>query len=103
MIKHIVLCKLKEFAEGKSKTDNALMLKHEIESLALKIAVIRKLEVGVNFNPGQDAYDLSVIAEFASKKDLETYSNHPEHQRVVAILRRLRDSRVVVDYEMRES
>ena len=100
MIKHIILLKLKESAEGKPKSDNALFLKRELESLASKIKEIRKLEVGVNFNTGQDAYDLALISEFATKEDLDTYQIHPEHQRVAAIVRRLRDSRVVVDYEM---
>jgi hypothetical protein len=100
MIKHIVLWKLKENVEGKLKADNARMLKRELESLPGKIKEIRTFEVGINFSTEQDAYDLSLIAEFANKNDLETYLNHPEHQRVVTILRRLRDSRIVVDYEV---
>jgi hypothetical protein len=100
MIKHIILLKLKDSAEGKTKAENATMLKRELESLASKIKEIRKLEVGINFNTGQDAYDLGLVSEFANKNDLDVYQNHPEHQRVAAILRRLRDYRVVVDYEL---
>lgn len=99
MIKHIVLWKLKELAGGKSKVDNALTLKHELETLASKIAVIRKFEVGINFSTVQDAYDLALISEFATKEDLDTYQNHAEHQRVAGILKRLRETRIVVDYE----
>ncbi len=100
MIKHIVVWKLKEEAEGKTKIENALMLKRELESLTRKIKEIRKLEVGINFNTVQDAFDLGLVSEFANKNDLEVYQNHPEHQRVAGLLRRLRESRVVVDYEM---
>jgi hypothetical protein len=100
MIKHIVVWKLKESAGGKSKHENAQMLKRELEGLTCAIREIRKLEVGINFNSAQDAYDLALIAEFADKKDLDTYQNHPEHQRIVGILRQHRDSRIVVDYEM---
>ncbi len=99
MIKHIVLLKLKERAEGKSKADNASMLKHALESLALKIEVIRKFEVGVNFNTAPDACDLALVSEFDTKEDLDTYQNHPEHQRVVEVLRRLRETKIVVDHE----
>ncbi|HEY6951021.1 MAG TPA: Dabb family protein [Bacteroidota bacterium] len=100
MIKHVVLLKLKESAEGKSKSENASMLKRELEALPGKIAVIRSFEVGTSFNTDADAYDLSIIAEFANKQDLATYTNHPDHQRVVAILRRVRESKIVVDFEM---
>jgi Stress responsive A/B Barrel Domain. len=100
MIKHIVVWKLKEEAKGKPKSENAVMLKHELESLTPKIKEIRKFEVGINFNTQQDAYDLGLVSEFANKDDLDTYLNHPEHQRVAGIVRRVRESRIVVDYEM---
>ncbi len=100
MVKHIVLWKLKEQAEGKSKSENAAKLKRELEALASKIKEIRKLEVGINFNTGQDAYDLGLVSEFASREDLDMYQKHPEHQRFVTIVRGLRDSRIVLDYEM---
>lgn len=80
--------------------ENALLLKRELESMTAKIKEIRSLEVGMNFNDDQDAYDLVLVTEFARKEDLEVYQNHPEHQRVVAILRRLRETRVVVDYKI---
>jgi phosphoenolpyruvate carboxylase len=99
MIKHIVLWKLKEHAEGKSKAENARMLKRELESLPSAIPVIRKFEVGINFNPASDAHDLALVSEFATKEDLNTYQNHAEHQRVAGILKRLRETRIVVDYE----
>jgi len=99
MIKHIVVWKLKERAEEKSKAENARLLKRELESLVGKIPAIRKFEVGINFNPTPDAYDMSVVSEFATKEDLDGYLNHPEHQRVAGLLKRLRDTRIVVDYE----
>jgi hypothetical protein len=100
MIKHIVVWKLKEEAEGRPKVDNSIMLKRELELMSKRIKEIQKLEVGINFNSGQDAYDLSLYSEFASRQDLEAYQNHPEHLRVVALLRKVRDARVVVDYEI---
>ncbi len=99
MIKHIIVLKLKDNAGGKSKADNAQMLKREFEGMMGKIGEIRRLDVGINFNSTPDAYDMALTAEFESKKDLDIYQNHPEHQRIVAILRPLRETRIVVDYE----
>ncbi len=99
MVKHIVLLRLKERAQGSSKSDNVAMLKRELESLPSRIEEIVSFEVGENFNPSPDAYDLSVIAVFRSRKDLETYLRHPEHMKVVAVMNQVRDTRVLVDYE----
>lgn len=99
MIKHVVVWKLKDHAEGKSKADNARYLKVELESLVSKIPMIRKFEVGINDNPASDAYDMALVSEFATKEDLVSYQNHPAHQRFAAILSRLRETKIVVDYE----
>ncbi len=47
MIKHIVLWKLKDNVGGKSKLENALRLKKELESLNGKIPGMLLLEVGI--------------------------------------------------------
>ncbi len=99
MIRHIVVWKLKDRAEGRSKIENARILKRELESLVPKIHEIRELKVGVNCNTSGDAYDLALISEFGSQQDLDTYINHPEHQRVAGIVKGLRETRIVVDYE----
>ncbi len=100
MIKHIIVLKLKDQAEGRSKADNAVLLKRELASLTLTIKEIRKLEVGINLNTGEDAYDIGLVSEFANKSDLDVFQNNPEHQRVAGLVRRVRESRIVVDYEM---
>ncbi|WP_045517636.1 Dabb family protein, partial [Clostridium sporogenes] len=50
MIKHIVMWKLKEFAEGKSKLENANKIKMSLEDLQNKIDALKLIEVGVNIN-----------------------------------------------------
>ena len=100
MVKHIVCWTFKEQAEGKSKKENLRETKALLEGLKGKIKEVKHLEVGINFNPAPHAYDLALYAEFENKKDLLTYTNHPEHQRVVEHLGRVRDQRIVVDYEV---
>ena len=64
MIKHLVLWKLKESAEGKTRQENALELKAALEGLKGKVREIQALEVGLNFNPADTASDLSLYSEF---------------------------------------
>ena len=99
MVKHIVLWKLKDTAEGFGKIENARRIKSELEALRGKIAEIKALEVGLNFNDSAAAYDVALYSEFESREALDRYQKHPEHVRVAALVNRVREERVVVDYE----
>lgn len=100
MIKHIVMWKLKDFAEGASKVENANRIKILLEDLKDKIAEIRSVEVGVNVNPSDAAYDVVLYSEFENEEALSTYQNHPEHLKVGAFVGQVREDRVVVDYKI---
>ena len=98
MLKHIVLFKLKDSAAGAGKDQNARKLKAEIEALVGKIPQIVKMEVGINAVHSEAAYDVALYSEFSDKGDLETYQKHPEHMKVVDLVRTVAAGRVVVDY-----
>lgn len=99
MIKHIVMWKLKDFAEGKSKAENAVWIKRELEELTGKIPEIVRAEVGININGSVQAYDAVLYSEFAGLEELNRYQEHPEHKKVSAYIGKIRDGRTVVDYE----
>jgi len=100
MIKHIVMWKLKDFAEGAAKSENAQKIKVALEGLKGRIKEVRTLEVGVNFNDSADSYDIALYSEFASKEDLKRYQHHPEHIKVGDFVINLRLDRKVVDYQI---
>ncbi len=99
MIKHVVLWKLRDFAEGSTKEENAKKIKHELESLKGKITCIGALEVGINSMPSEASYDVALYASFATKQDLDQYLAHPEHQMIAQLIAKVREDRVVVDYQ----
>jgi hypothetical protein len=99
MIKHLVLWKLKENAEGKTRQENALELKAALEGLKGKVPEIQALEVGLNFNPADTACDLSLYSEFKTREDLEKYQKNPEHLKVVELVKKVTQERRVSDYE----
>jgi len=100
MIKHIVFWRLKDSALGKSKLDNSRELKAVLEGLKDKIDTIKEIEVGINVNNSEAAYDVALYSEFDSPGDLETYQKHPEHVKVVGFVNEIREERAVVDYEI---
>ncbi|MDB1955826.1 Dabb family protein [Clostridium tertium] len=100
MIKHIVMWKLKENAEGNTKEINSLEIKRQIESLKERIDKVLELEVGINFEESSQAYDVVLYSIFHSKDDLNYYQNHEEHLKVVNFIKKVIEERIVVDYEV---
>jgi len=99
MIKHIVMWRLKELADNATKRENAEKLKEKLESLRDKIEEIKGIEVGINVNPSEAAFDVVLYSEFENLEALKIYQNHPEHKKIVDFVSRIRTDRCVVDYE----
>lgn len=100
MVKHIVIWNLKESAEGRTKAQNLEEMKIQLESLKGKIETIEYLEVGINFNDTQDAYDIVLYSEFRDREGLDVYQKHPEHIKARDFIRKVRLEKKVVDYEI---
>ncbi len=98
MLKHIVMWKLKDIAEGKTKPENAKMMKVMLEGLKEKIAEIEHIEVGMNIIPSEAAFDVVLYSEFKDEKALGTYQKHPEHVKVAEFVGKIKEERFVVDY-----
>ena len=96
MIVHIVMFKFNE--ENKQK--NILIVKEELEALVKKIPELKCLEVGVDFNQSERAFDLSLYSTFTTKDDLKTYAVHPEHLKVVELIKKVITESKVVDYNL---
>ena len=98
MIRHIVFWTLQEEAEGRTKSENAVVMKQMLDSLKNSIPQIIELETGINFNTTDTAWDIALWSAFASNEDLDTYQKHPAHLKVVEFIRKIRNQRAVIDY-----
>lgn len=98
MLKHIVMWKFKDEAEGRTRKENALWMKEHLEDLIGKIPEILALEVGVNECVAESAYDAVLISSFENEAAMNSYKRNPLHQAVSAYCKKVRESRVVVDY-----
>ncbi|MDD1746855.1 MAG: Dabb family protein [Methanomassiliicoccales archaeon] len=98
MIRHVVLWRLKEQAEGRSRLENAKMIKVHLEALPDLVPEIRRLEVGADVLNEGSSWDLCLIVEFDDLEALKRYQDHPEHKRVAELVALTRDQRAVVDY-----
>ena len=99
MVKHIVMWKLKNEFEGKLKASVTLSLIMELEHLKEKIVQIKALKTALNNNPDNE-YDVLLEIEFETMEDLAIYVEHPEHKRIVEILKNIRELKASIDYVM---
>lgn len=100
MIKHIVMWKLKEETDGKSKKDNAKKMQELLEGLRGKIDGVKSIELGINLNNTTAAYDVVLYSEFDSMEALDAYQVHPEHVKAAGFVKSITIDRAVVDYEV---
>lgn len=98
MLKHIVMWKLKDEAEGATKAENAKKMQQMLEALPAKIPGVLALEVGLNVLDGPTASDVCLYSEFPSLEVMLAYQEHPEHQKCVAFIKGVVSERRAVDY-----
>ncbi len=100
MIRHIVMWKLKETAEGASREENALKLKEKLEGCRNIVPGILHLEVGLA-KPGlESTYDVVLVSDFTDKAALDAYQVHPTHEALKSFVGAVREVRQCVDYEV---
>lgn len=100
MIKHIVMWKLKDQAEGADKLANAREMKRRLDACAAIVPGQLKFEVMLA-QPGLEAtYDVVLYSEFADRAALQAYIEHPTHKAVVPFIGAVREGRQCMDYEI---
>ncbi len=100
MIRHIVMWKFKDSAEGRTKAENIELVKASLYALVGEIDEIKKMEIGVDITHSAASMDLALVTEFESMDTLRAYAIHPKHVKVAEYVGRVAESRVVLDYEM---
>lgn len=100
MLKHIVMWKLKQEAEGADKAANARKMKEMLDGCADLVPGILKFET-VIAQPGLEAtYDVVLYSEFVSKEALDAYQEHPRHVALKPFIGAIREARQCMDYEI---
>jgi quinol monooxygenase YgiN len=100
MIKHIVMWKLKEHAEGAERAVNARKMKDMLDACSNVVPGILKFEAAVA-QPGLEAtYDVILYSEFVDKAALDAYQEHPQHQALKPFFGAVREGRQCMDYEI---
>ena len=98
MIKHIVLWKFADEAEGHTGEENMDIVRERLTALLPMIPQIRSFEIGKDVLHSEMSYDMALIMTFDTLEDLQSYKMHPEHQKVSAYVKKVRIGRVSADF-----
>lgn len=99
MINHVVLFKLKEFENEDQKAVVRNKIKNALLSLKDKVEELKYIEVGQHYQLNSTSYDLCLITHFETLNDLDAYHIHPEHLKVVEVVKPNVAARATVDFE----
>ena len=100
MLKHIVMWKLADQAEGQGKTANLAQAKALLEGCANLVPGQGRLEVAVAAPGLECTYDLVLYSEFDDRAALDAYQVHPTHAPVKSFMRSVVVARQCMDYEI---
>ncbi|WP_440999409.1 Dabb family protein [Fodinibius sp. SL11] len=104
MIRHVVMWKLKEEAEGATKEKNAEKMKLILEGLKVNIDEIKNVEVGINISDDDDEagspYDVVLISDFETELDYTMYTRDENHKKAVKFINSVIKERHFVDYKV---
>lgn len=104
MIRHVVMWKLKDEAEGASKEKNAEKMKLILEGLKVNIDEIKSVEVGINITDEDEelgsAFDVVLISDFETELDYTMYTRNTHHKKAIDFINSVIDERHFVDYKV---
>ena len=100
MIQHVVLWKLADDAQGRSKDEIITQMRVQLSLLPALIPEIRSLSVVRNENPTDKNMDVALITSFDSLEDLSVYVTHPEHVKVGEFIASVVCARSAIDYQV---
>jgi len=83
-----------------NRASNLKIVEEKLNALVSKIDELKSIEVGIDFNQSDRAFDLSLYSTFDSKEDLKAYAVHEEHLKVVSLIKEVTSESKVVDYEV---
>ncbi len=96
MVRHIVLWRLAG-GSPEEKLERARGIKAALEGLNGKIPGMIHLEVGFDFGGTPESSDIALYSEFESREALDAYQEHPEHRKVMPLVKASRVERRCVD------
>ena len=100
MLRHIVMWKLKEQAEGADREHNKRQAKALLEACAKLHPGTLHFQVGLAQQGLECTYDVVLDSTFVDRAALAAYQNHPEHVAIKPFMKAIVAERQCMDFEV---
>lgn len=97
MIQHMVMFKLRADVSEAAFAE----LEQQLADLPRQIAEIESLDFGLDVVRSGRSFDFGLLAGFRDLEALKRYQEHPEHQKVLEILKTFAEQIIAVDFVAR--
>ena len=98
ILKHIVMWKSLDNAEGKTKAANMRFSAENLRTLVGVAPTLLRLSVGEDVLGSPASFDMALVADFKSVEDMLAYRDFPRHAEISNYIRRVISDRKVVDF-----
>ena len=96
---HMAMWKFKS-TTAEEKDAQAKGLAEDFQSMKSFVPGLLEVHAGANALEVDGAFDFAISMRFGTWADLETYNQHPEHQKIKIKMRDMRIERAQVDFEL---
>jgi quinol monooxygenase YgiN len=100
MLRHIVMWKLKEQAEGADRATNIAKARALLEACAQLEPGTLHFQVGTAQAGFECTYDLVLDSTFRDRAALQAYQNHPQHVALKPFMKAVVEARQCMDFEV---
>ncbi len=101
MIRHVVMFRFLETAEGRTAWENALIAKNMLDDLVGKVPTLVRAETHLGYKDAAESnFHLILVSDFQDRQGLADYIVHPLHKAVGEFMKGVRETRACVDYEL---
>jgi len=97
-LRHIVMWRLKEEAEGHSRQENTMKARDILLQFANLTPGILLFEVGIRTEGLDCTSDLILNSVFKDEEALKTYQNHPDHVAIKPFMKAVVEQRSCMDF-----
>lgn len=98
ILKHIVMWRFLEEAEGRTREENMRLVAEKLRALVGVAPTLLSLEVGEDVLRSPQSGDMALICEFNSIEDMHAYRDFPAHAEISAYIKKVTSERTVADF-----
>ena len=98
VLKHIVMWKFKDDAEGNTKARNMDLVSRRLRSLIGVVPSLIDLTIGQDVLHSSASFDMGLICTFQDIDGMLAYRDHPAHREISEFIARVTYDRVTADF-----